>query len=153
MKPQLYLPDMNKKYLKNQIGRFVDIYFLKLKSVFENNNTEAEEYGDSFFEGAMQKSAYPEAIDPADIAEEAMNRASEHWDLLNHGRYVYRQCGHSKQGAVRHREIHSQSGGLYSDSQRELFQDRGDWGKNNELNTAVYEPQVFRGHGKHLFQL
>jgi len=43
MRPQLYLPDMNKRYLKDQIGRFVEIYNLKLKSVFDNIDTEAED--------------------------------------------------------------------------------------------------------------
>jgi hypothetical protein len=94
MKPQLYLPDMNKRYLKRQIGRFVEIYNLKLKSIFDDIDAEAEEYGNSFFEGAMQNCYNPEAIDPADIAEEAMDRSIDHWDFLNHGRYVLLSSWH-----------------------------------------------------------
>jgi hypothetical protein len=78
---------MDKQYLKDQIGRFVDIYNLKLKLVFDNIDDEAEEYGNNFFEEAQQYS-HPDSIDPSYIAEEAMDRASNHWDLLNHGRYV-----------------------------------------------------------------
>ena len=88
MKPQLYLPNMSKQYLKNQIGRFVEVYNLKLKYIFENIDTEAEEHGSSFFESVMHSTYHPDAIDPADIAEEAMDRSVRHWDLLNHGRYV-----------------------------------------------------------------
>ena len=94
MRPQLYLPDMNKRYLIDQIGRFVEIYNLKLKSIFDNIDTEAEAHGNSFYEGVMQNSYHPDAIDPADIAEEAMDRAIEHWDLLNHGRYVLLSSWH-----------------------------------------------------------
>jgi hypothetical protein len=87
LKPQIYLPDMIKQYLKEQIGRFVGVYNLKLKSVFDNIDIEAEEHGDNFFNDALQYS-HPDGIDPSDIAEEAMDRAYKHWDLLNHGRYV-----------------------------------------------------------------
>jgi hypothetical protein len=85
---------MDKQYLKKQIGRFVEIYTLKLKSVFDNIDTEAEEHGNRFFEDVMQNSFHPHAIDPADIAEEAMDRTFEHWDLLNHGRYVLLSSWH-----------------------------------------------------------
>ena len=94
MRPQIYLPDIDKQYLKNQIGRFVDIYNLKLKSIFDNINAEAEEHGNRFFEDVMQITYHPDAIDPADIAEEAMERSVEHWDLLNHGRYVLLSSWH-----------------------------------------------------------
>lgn len=88
MRPQLYLPDMDKRYLIDQIGRFVEIYDRKLKSIFDNIGTEAEDHGNNFFERIMQNTYHPDAIDPADIAEEAMDRSIEHWDLLNHGKYV-----------------------------------------------------------------
>ena len=78
---------MNKQYLKDQIGRFVAIYELKLKPVFDNIDIEAEEHGNKFFEEALQYS-HPDAIDRSDIAEAAMDRAYKHWDLLNHGKYV-----------------------------------------------------------------
>ena len=85
---------MNKRYLKDQIGRFVEIYNLKFESIFDNIDTEAEEHGNSFFEGVMQNACHPDAIDPADIAEEAMDRSVQHWDLLNHGRYVLLSSWH-----------------------------------------------------------
>lgn len=94
MKPQIYLPDMNKQYMKDQIGRFVEIYNLKLKSVFDNIDTEAEEHGNTYFEDVMQNTYHPDAIYLADIAEQAMARSVEHWDLLNHGRYVLLSSWH-----------------------------------------------------------
>lgn len=88
MDPQLYLPEMDKDYFKNQIGRFVEVYNLKLNAVFDDMNKEANEHGNSFFNQAMRH-YYPDyQIDTSYIAEEAMNRSVEHWDLLNHGRYV-----------------------------------------------------------------
>lgn len=87
MRPQIYLPEMNKKYLKYQIGQFVDLFILKLKPVFDNINTEAEEHGNNFFNDTQQHS-YSEYIDPADLAEQAMDQAIKHYEFLNHGRYV-----------------------------------------------------------------
>ena len=87
MEPQLYLPDMNKKYLKNQISQFVDLFILKLNPVFENIDKEAEEHGNEFFNNACGHGD-PESIDPGDFAEEAMDRAFKHWEFLNHGKYV-----------------------------------------------------------------
>ena len=87
MKPQLYLPEMDKKYLKYQIGQFVDLFILKLKPVFDNIDAEAEEHGNNFFNGALQYS-HSDATDPSDLAEEAMDRSFKHWEFLNHGRYV-----------------------------------------------------------------
>lgn len=78
---------MDKQYLKDQIGRFVNVYNLKLKPVFDNIDIEAEEYANYFFEEA-HKYSNPDSIDLSDIADEAMDRASEHWNMLNHGRYV-----------------------------------------------------------------
>ncbi len=80
--------------MKSQIGRFVEVYNLKLKSVFDKIDSEAEEHGNDYFEGVMQNTYHPDAIDPADIAEEAMDRSVEHWDLLNHGRYVLLSSWH-----------------------------------------------------------
>ena len=85
---------MYKKYMKDQIVRFVEIYNLKLKSVFDNIDAEAEEHGNTYFEDVMQNTYHPDAIDPADIAEQAMDRSVEHWDLLNHGRYVLLSSWH-----------------------------------------------------------
>ena len=87
MEPQLYLPDMNKKYLKDQISQFVDLFILKLNPVFENIDEEAEEHGNEFFNNACGHGD-PETIDPGDFAEEAMDRAYKHWEFLNHGKYV-----------------------------------------------------------------
>lgn len=88
MGAQLYLPEMDKEYFKHQIGRFVSVYKFKLNAVFDSMAMEANEHGNSFYNQAMQH-YYPEyQIDPSDIAEEALNRSVEHWDLLNHGRYV-----------------------------------------------------------------
>lgn len=87
MEPQLYLPDMNKQYLQDQISQFVDLFILKLNPVFENIDEEAEEHGNTFFNNACGHGD-PESIDPADYADEAMDRAIKHWGFLNHGRYV-----------------------------------------------------------------
>lgn len=87
MEPQLYLPDMNKKYLKDQISKFIDLFILKLYPVFENIDQQAEEHGNDFFNNSCGHGD-PESIDPGDFAEEAMDRAFKHWEFLNHGRYV-----------------------------------------------------------------
>ena len=79
---------MDKEYYKNQIGRFVAVYKLKLNTVFDNMDIEANEHGNSFFNQVLQHSHPDYQIDPSDIADEAMNRSIDHWDLLNHGRYV-----------------------------------------------------------------
>lgn len=84
---------MNKKYLKDQITQFVDLFILKLKPVFENIDTEAEEHGNSFFNDVLFHS-HQEAIDPSDLAEEAMDRTFKHWEFLNHGRYVLTASWH-----------------------------------------------------------
>ncbi len=85
---------MQKRYLKNQIGRFVEIYNLKLKPIFDNIDSEAEEHGDNFFKGVMENCSDPDAIDPSDIADEAMDRVYKHWELLNHGKYVLLSSWH-----------------------------------------------------------
>ena len=87
MEPQLYLPDGYRKYLQDQIYQFVNLYILKLGPVFENIDEEAEEHGNKFFNNACGYGD-PESIDPADHADEAMDRAIKHWEFLNHGRYV-----------------------------------------------------------------
>lgn len=87
MEPQLYLPDMNKKYLKDQISQFVDLFILKLNPIFENIDEEAEKHGNEFFNHACGHGD-PETIDPGDFADEAMDRAFKHWEFLNHGKYV-----------------------------------------------------------------
>jgi hypothetical protein len=78
---------MNKKYLKDQISQFVDLFILKLNPVFENIDEEAEEHGNEFFNNFCGHGD-PESIDPGDFAEEAMDRAFKHWEFLNHGKYV-----------------------------------------------------------------
>ena len=87
MEPQLYLHDTIKNYLQDQISQFVDLFILKLKPVFKDIDKEAEEHGNGFFNNALGHS-HPEAIDPSDLAEEAMDRSFKHWEFLNHGRYV-----------------------------------------------------------------
>mgnify|MGYP006293308565 FL=1 len=94
MRPQIYLPEMNKKYMIKQIGSFVEVYNLKLKSVYDNIDTEAEKHGNDYYEGVIQKTYPPDVIDPASIAEEAMDRSIEHWDLLYHGRYILLSSWH-----------------------------------------------------------
>jgi len=78
---------MNKKYLKYQIGQFVDLFLLKLKPVFDNIDTEAEEHGNNYFNDTQHYS-YSEYIDPADLAEQAMDQTIKHYEFLNLGRYV-----------------------------------------------------------------
>jgi len=87
LEPQLYLHDTIKNYLQDQISQFVDLFILKLKPVFKDIDKEAEEHGNGFFNNALGHS-HPEAIDPSDLAEEAMDRTFKHWEFLNHGRYV-----------------------------------------------------------------
>ena len=87
MEPQLYLPDMDKKYLIEQISQFVDLFILKLNPVFNNIDEEAEEHGNDFFNN-VGGYGDPGSIDPGDYAEEAMDRAFKHWEFLNHGKYV-----------------------------------------------------------------
>jgi hypothetical protein len=54
---------------------------LKLNPVFENIDEEAEEHGNKFSIAPVD--GYPESIDPADYAEEAMDCAFKHWEFLN----------------------------------------------------------------------
>jgi hypothetical protein len=87
LETQLYLHDELQKYLQDQISQFVDLFILKLKPVFENIDKEAEEHGNNFFNKVLGHS-HSDAIDPSDLAEEAMDRSFKHWEFLNHGRYV-----------------------------------------------------------------
>lgn len=85
---------MTKQYLKKQIRNFVDVYNLKLKTVFENIDSEADEHANDYFQEVFDNSYSPESIDPADVADYAMDKAIEHWDLLNHGRYALLSSWH-----------------------------------------------------------
>lgn len=60
---------------------------LKLNPVFEKIGEESEERGNQFFNNACGHGD-PELIDPAGYIDEAMDHAIEHWEFLNHGRYV-----------------------------------------------------------------
>jgi hypothetical protein len=83
---QLYLPDMNKKYYKCQIGQFVDLFLLKLEPAFKNIDAEAEEHGNNYFDGSQY--SCPEDFDPGDLAEQAMDQAIKHYEFLCLGKYV-----------------------------------------------------------------
>lgn len=87
MRPQLYLPHMDKEYLKYEIGQFVDLFLLKLEPVFNNIDAEADEHGNNYFDSS-ELHYYSEDIDPADLAERAMDKAIEHYEFLSLGKYV-----------------------------------------------------------------
>lgn len=88
MTVQLYIDNFSRRFLTSQISRFIDIYKLKLSSVFENIDEEAEEYGNSIYDKAMESCCDPDTFDPALVAESAFDHSLERFDTLSHGKYI-----------------------------------------------------------------
>ncbi|MBM4137663.1 MAG: hypothetical protein FJ241_12670 [Nitrospira sp.] len=87
MKSQLYVPEKTRKYLKSEISSYVEIYFQKLLPVFKDIENDAENYAKDFYDNFMSQPAYDEFIDPASIAEKALEIGIEHFSYLKLGKY------------------------------------------------------------------
>ena len=87
MKSQLYIPEETKEYLKAEIAAYVEIYFQKLLPVFEDIENEADKKSAEFYNKFMSMPAYDDCIDPASIAEEALEIGIEHYSYLKLGKY------------------------------------------------------------------
>ncbi|NOU72552.1 hypothetical protein GC098_14135 [Paenibacillus sp. LMG 31458] len=74
----IYLPGYMRESLKNAITFYVNTYTGRIASVFDNVEEEANEKAEEYFE---ESGRYfdPDRHDPADIAEEAMERGLEYW--------------------------------------------------------------------------
>ncbi|MBT9169497.1 MAG: hypothetical protein DDT19_02857 [Syntrophomonadaceae bacterium] len=87
MKSQLYIPEETKEYLKAEITDYVEIYFQKLLKVFEDIENEADKKSTEFYNNFMNMPAYDDYIDPASIAEKALEIGIEHYSYLKLGKY------------------------------------------------------------------
>ncbi len=88
VKSQIYLPEMDKKHLKSQITWFARILTEKLLPLFFNIEQEADKHANSYYESSMQQTASDEyCIDPASVAETAIEKGLEHYEYLRLGRY------------------------------------------------------------------
>jgi hypothetical protein len=95
MKSQLYLPEITRRYLKLEIQSFVQIYFQKLLPVFSDIASEADRLANDFYDDFMSQPAYNEYIDPASIAEQALEMSIEHYSYLKLGKYSLTATWHA----------------------------------------------------------
>lgn len=87
MKSQLYLPEITRRHLKSEIQSFVQVYFQKLLPVFSDIEGEADRLANNFYDDFMNQPAYDEYIDPASVAEQALEMSIEHYSYLKLGKY------------------------------------------------------------------
>lgn len=87
MKSQLYVPEVTRRYLQSQISSFVEIYFQKLLPVFRDIEKDADKRANDFYNEFMNQPSYDDSIDPASIAEKALNIGIEHYSYLKLGKY------------------------------------------------------------------
>lgn len=88
MNSQLYLHDSLKKYYISEIDKFIRVFNTKLFPVFSEIDREAEQLGNEYFDKIMN-SPGDGSIDPADIAESAMQKAISHLSDLSLVRYEF----------------------------------------------------------------
>jgi hypothetical protein len=88
MKSQLYLHDSLRNFYISEIQKFTRVFNTKLFPVFSEIDQEAEEFGKEYFDKIMN-SPGDGSIDPADIAETAMNKAVSHYSDLSLVRYEF----------------------------------------------------------------
>lgn len=87
MKSQLYVPEITRRYLKSEIQSFTEIYFKKLLPVFKDIESESDKLANDLYDDFMNQPANDKYIDPAAIAEQALNNGIEHYSYLKLGRY------------------------------------------------------------------
>ena len=87
MKSQLYLPEVKRKYLKLEISNFVEIYSQKLLPVFKDIKNDAKKYTNGFYNNSMSQPACDDSIDPASIAETALDEGIDYYSYLTLGKY------------------------------------------------------------------
>lgn len=88
MKSQLYLHDSLREYYISEIEKFILILNTKLFPVFSEIDQEAEQLGKEYFDKIMN-SPGDGSIDPADIAESAMDKAISHYSDLSLVKYEF----------------------------------------------------------------
>lgn len=87
MRSQLYVPEITRAYLKSEIAFYVEIYFQKLLPVFNDIENEADKLANDFYDNFMNQLADDEYIDPASIAEQALEMGIKHYSYLRLGKY------------------------------------------------------------------
>ncbi len=95
MKSQLYLSETMRRSLKSEISDFVEIYFQKLLPVFKDIERDADKHANDFFDDSMSQPAYDDSIDPASIAENALEEGIEHYSYLKLGKYSLTATWHA----------------------------------------------------------
>jgi hypothetical protein len=88
MKSQLYLHDSLRKFYISEIETFIHVFNLKLFPAFSNIDQEAEQLGQDYFEEVMN-SPGDGSIDPATLAELAMDKAISHYSDLSLVKYEF----------------------------------------------------------------
>lgn len=95
MKSQLYVTDTTRAYFKAEIASYAETYFQKLLPVFKDIENEADKKSDEFYNNFMNMPAYDDCIDPASIAEKALEIGIEHYSYLKLGKYYLTATWHS----------------------------------------------------------
>jgi hypothetical protein len=88
MRSQLYLSDDLRAFFKSEISTFVQIFSAKLFPVFSMIDEEAEKFSEEYFEKALNN-VYDDSIDPASVAETAIDKALSHFSDLSLVRYEF----------------------------------------------------------------
>lgn len=87
MKSQIYLSKIKRRVLKSEISDFIKIYSQKLLPVFRDIENDAEKYVNKFYNDSMSQPAYDDSIDPASIAENALDEGIDYYSYLKLGKY------------------------------------------------------------------
>jgi len=87
MKSQLYLPEAKRKHFKSEISNFVKIYSQKLLPVFKDIESDADKYADDFYNNFMSQPGCDDSVDPASIAENALDEGIDYYSYLELGKY------------------------------------------------------------------
>lgn len=86
MPGQLYLWHGTRKLFSSQIKLYVDTYTNKVFPVFSNIEKEADELADKFYNEVMGQYAF-DGVDPAEVAENALDAGVEYYEDLSLMRY------------------------------------------------------------------
>lgn len=88
MKSQLYLHDSLRKFYISEIETFIRVFNLKLFPAFSDIDQEAEQLGQDCFDEVMN-SPGDGSLDPATLAESAMDKAISHYSDLSLVKYEF----------------------------------------------------------------